>query len=110
CDSSLHTVEQAMSTKNGTSTLTNFKRDTSRFLKRLRRTRKPVVLTVNGKAGLVVQDAESYRELLQRLDRLETIAAKREGLDDIAAGRIRPAKEVLDDIARKYNLPHVKDA
>ena len=41
--------------------LTDFKRNTSDFVNRMKRTRRPVVLTVNGKAKLVVQDAESYQ-------------------------------------------------
>ncbi len=85
----------------GIDTLTNFKRDTARFLKQLRKAKAPVVLTINGKAELVVQDAVSYQALLERLERLETIAALREGLEDAAAGRARPAREVLDELARE---------
>jgi prevent-host-death family protein len=40
--------------------LTEFKRNTTEFLQRLKETKHPLVLTVNGKAELVVQDAESY--------------------------------------------------
>ena len=39
--------------------LTDFKRKTGDFLKKMRKTKRPVVLTVNGKAELVVQDAVS---------------------------------------------------
>lgn len=42
--------------------LTDFKRNTSGFLTQMRKTRRPVVLTVNGKAELVVQDAEAIRD------------------------------------------------
>ena len=34
--------------------LTDFKRNTSDFMNRMKKTRRPVVLTVNGKAELVV--------------------------------------------------------
>src|SRR5438552_1035189 len=86
---------------NGIDTLTRFKRETARFLKQLRETKGPVVLTVNGKAELVVQDAASYQALLERVERLETMAAVKEGLEDVAAGRLRPAREVLEDWARQ---------
>jgi prevent-host-death family protein len=89
---------------NGIDTLTNFKRDTARIMKRLRKTQEPVVLTVNGKAELVVQDAASYQALMERVERLETIAAVKEGLEDVAAGRTRPAQEVLENLARKHKL------
>ena len=39
--------------------LTEFKRDTARFMSRLKETGWPSVLTVNGKPALVVMDAEA---------------------------------------------------
>jgi predicted transcriptional regulator len=38
-------------------------------------------------------------------EQLETIAAVKEGLKDVAAGRTRPAREVLAELAKKHNLP-----
>ena len=92
----------------GIDTLTNFKRDTARFLKRLQETKGPLVLTVYGKAELVVQDAASYQALLERVERLETIAAVKEGLEDRAAERTRPARAALEELARKYQLKPAK--
>jgi prevent-host-death family protein len=92
----------------GIDTLTNFKRDTARFLKRLREAKEPVVLTVNGKAELVVQDAASYQALLERVERLEAFAAVKEGLEDVAAGRTRPAGEALEELGRKHKLKPAK--
>ena len=40
----------------GTNSLSNFKRNTPEFLRQLKKTGQPVVLTINGKAELVVQD------------------------------------------------------
>ena len=40
--------------------LSNFKRNTPEFLRQLQETGHPVVLTINGKAELVVQDTASY--------------------------------------------------
>ena len=50
--------------------LTDLKRNTAAFVKRMKRSKRPVVLTVNGKAELVVQDVDSYQHILDRLDRL----------------------------------------
>ena len=61
--------------------LTNFKRQTATYLKQLHKTGTPVVLTVNGKAEVVVQDATAYRRLVERaaqVEREETVAAIRE--------------------------------
>ncbi len=67
--------------------LSEFKRNTAEFIKRLEETGAPVLLTVNGKAKLVVQDAASYQRIRELLDQAETIEAIRQGLEDVARGR-----------------------
>jgi prevent-host-death family protein len=52
--------------KQDITSLSNFQRNTRDFLQRLRETGRPLVLTVNGHAELVVQDAASYQRLLDR--------------------------------------------
>ena len=76
--------------------LTDFKRHTTDFLAQLKQTGRPVVLTINGKAELVVQDAASYQRLLDLAERLETIRAVREGLASVEKGEGRPMDEVFD--------------
>ena len=49
--------------------LTDFHRNSKAHLKRLRRTGRAAILTVNGKAEVVVQDAAAYERLLDRLNR-----------------------------------------
>jgi prevent-host-death family protein len=85
--------------------LTDFKRKTGTLVKRLRKTGHPLVLTVNGRAELVVQDARSYQKLLDWMERIETIAGVRRGLEEMEAGKGRPAKEVLEEVRRKYKIP-----
>ena len=48
------------------------------------------MLTVNGKAEIVVQDAKSYQQLLDLAERLETIEAVKEGLASVDLGESRP--------------------
>ena len=36
----------------------------------MKQTGEPIVLTVNGKAEVVVQDAKSYQQLLEKIERL----------------------------------------
>ncbi|HEX3469556.1 MAG TPA: type II toxin-antitoxin system Phd/YefM family antitoxin [Silvibacterium sp.] len=43
--------------------LTSFRRRSSDFMKQLRKSKRPVVLMVNGKAAAIVQDAEAYQRL-----------------------------------------------
>lgn len=66
--------------------LGEFQRDPGEHAARLKRTGLPELLTVDGRAELVVMDAEAYRRLLERLDRAETLVALREGLDSIERG------------------------
>lgn len=49
--------------------LTEFQRKAKDFLKLLQGTRIPLVLTVNGKASVVIQDAPTYQEMVDRLKR-----------------------------------------
>jgi hypothetical protein len=53
--------------KEDITSLSNFQRNTRDFLQRLQETRRPLILTVNGKAELIVQDAASYQKVLNRL-------------------------------------------
>jgi PHD/YefM family antitoxin component YafN of YafNO toxin-antitoxin module len=78
--------------------LTDFKRDTAGFLTQLKATGRPVVLTINGKAELVVQDARSYQRLLDLAERLETLQAVKEGLASADRGEGRPMDEAFDEL------------
>ena len=89
--------------------LSDFKRKTSKFLDRMRDSGHPVVLTINGKAELVVQDAASYQKLLDRLDETEALAGIKRGLADVKAGRVTPLKEFEKEFRKKHGVssrPH----
>ncbi len=86
--------------------LTTFRRRSGDFMKQLKKSKRPVVLTVKGKAAAIVQDAEAYQRLLDIAARADSEEGSRQGLDDVAHGRTRPAKEVFDDIRRKHGISH----
>ena len=73
--------------------LSTFKRDTAKLMRQMKKTKAPVVLTVNGKAELVVQDAESYQQLLEAKDRMEAIEGIRRGLQSLKGNTGKPAEE-----------------
>jgi PHD/YefM family antitoxin component YafN of YafNO toxin-antitoxin module len=81
--------------------LTEFKRNTAECIAHLKESGHPLVLTINGKAELVVQDARSYQRLLNIAERLETIQAVKEGLASIRRGEGRPMDEVFDELERE---------
>ena len=85
--------------------LTTFRRRSGDFMKQLKNTKRPVVLTVKGKAAAIVQDAEAYQRLLDIAARADAEEGIRQGLDDVANGRTRPAREVFDEIRHKHGIP-----
>ena len=84
--------------------LSDFQRKTREHIRRLKRSRRPEVLTVNGKAELVVQDAESYQALLDALDRAEAVAGIRRGLESMARGEGRAASKAVSEIRKKHKI------
>ena len=84
--------------------LTTFRRQSGDFMKQLKKSKRPVVLTVNGKAAAIVQDAEAYQRLLDLAARADGEEGIRQGLEDVARRRTRPAREVFDEIRRKYDI------
>ena len=94
--------------ENGIDSLTNFKRQTTHYLQQLHESGDPLVLTVNGKAKVVVQDAAAYQRLLElaaKAEREATIEALKEGMEDVKAGRVKPAREAIIALAKKHGLP-----
>lgn len=82
--------------------LTDFKRKTNEFARQMKQTGQPVVLTVNGKAEFVIQDADSYQVLLERIERAEAIEGVRRGLEQMQRGEGRPAEEVFTELETKF--------
>jgi len=82
--------------------LTDFQRKTREHIERLKATGRPEVLTVNGRAEVVVQDAESYERLLEVVERAEAIVGIRLGLDSMHRGEGRPAAEALKAIGERH--------
>jgi prevent-host-death family protein len=78
--------------------LTAFKRNSSGLMKYMKKTRRPLVLTVKGKAEVVVLDAKAYQEVASQLD---TVASIRLGLAQASKGKGRPANEVFDELERE---------
>jgi prevent-host-death family protein len=78
--------------------LSNFKRNTSEFLAQLKETGHPVVLTINGKAALIVQDTASYQRLIEMAEKAERMEILRASIEDMKAGRVIPAQDVLAEM------------
>jgi prevent-host-death family protein len=84
--------------------LSDFKRNTSELMERMQESGEPMVLTVNGKAKLVVQDAASYQKLMESADYSDAIKSIRNGLEDVKRGRTKSARQAFSEIRKKYKI------
>jgi prevent-host-death family protein len=82
--------------------LTDFKKNTSEFIEQLKQTGEPVVLTINGRAELVVQDAGAYQKLREVAEEARVLEGIRQGLEDMEAGRTVS----LDDFKKHVRTKH----
>jgi prevent-host-death family protein len=84
--------------------LTTFRRRSGEFLKQLKKSKRPVVLTVKGKAAAIVQDAAAYQRLLDIAASADSREGIRQGLDDVRNGRTRSAREFFAEFEAKHGL------
>ena len=84
--------------------LTRFRRRSSEFLKQIKKSKRPVVLTVNGKAAAVIQDAEAYQRLLDIAARADAKEGIRQGLEDARKGRMRPVDEFFKEFEAEHGI------
>ncbi len=85
--------------------LSTFKRDSNKVMRQMKKTKEPVVLTVNGKAAVVVQDAESYQRLLELKEREEVVQTLRQRLASLGRGRARSAEDFFTEFFAKNSIP-----
>ena len=85
--------------------LTAFRRRSGDFMKQLKKSKRPVVLTVKGKEAAIVQDAEAYQRLLDIAAQANALEGIRQGIEDTKKGRVRPAREALEMFRRNHAIP-----
>lgn len=84
--------------------VTEFQRNIKGYVGRLKKSKTPLVLTVNGRAELVVQDAASYQLMLDRLEHAETLAAIRRGVEQAKRGESIPLEEAEKRLRKKHGF------
>jgi prevent-host-death family protein len=84
--------------------LTTFRRRSGDFMKQLKKSKRPVVLTVKGKAAAVVQDAEAYQRLLNIAARADAEEGIRQGLENAKEGKLRKAREFFDEFEAAHGI------
>ena len=84
--------------------VTEFQRNIKVYIGRLKENKTPLVLTVNGRAELVVQDAESYQLILERLERAETLASIRRGMEQFGRGESIQLDQAEEQLRKKHGF------
>jgi prevent-host-death family protein len=84
--------------------LTTFRRRSGDFMKQLKKSKRPVVLTVNGKAAAVVQDAEAYQRLLDIAAHADAEEGIRQGLENAKEGKLRPARQFFNEFEAAHGI------
>ncbi len=98
-------INRIMNINRDIQTLSAFKQKASKLVKQIQKTKQPMVLTVNGKPAAVVQDPDSFQQLVDSREYRETITILRQRLVDIDNSDNWPThKEVSDQIREKYNI------
>jgi len=85
--------------------LSTFKRDSNKVMRQMKKTKEPVILTVNGKAAIVIQDAESYQRLLELKERSEVVEILRQRLASLDRKKGRSAEEFFTEFFAKNQIP-----
>lgn len=85
--------------------LAEFKQNSAELIERLEETGRPLVLTVDGEARLIVQDAAAYERLFDLAERQELIEGIRESLESMRRGEGIPFEEFKKKMHEKFGLP-----
>ncbi|SRR6266404_1976718 len=84
--------------------LSDFQRNAKDHIRKLKRSGKPAVLTVNGQAEVVVQSAEAYQKLLDDRELLDSIRGISRGLEQARRGEGRSMREFLEALANEHGV------
>ena len=79
--------------------VSEFKSRAAEWLRRLRKTSEPLVITQNGKAAAVLLSPSAYDELTERY---RFMMAVEEGLADAEAGRTSPHEDVVAEMRDRF--------
>ena len=85
--------------------LTEFQRKTRQTIARLKKTGRPAVLTVNGQAEVVVQDAASYQRLVARAQEADRLMELKRSIAEYRAGRVRGMDEAVGELEVRHLGP-----
>ena len=77
---------------------------TAQYVDRMEQEGRPVTLRIDDRPPLVIKDARAYQLLWELVDRIETIEAVREGLQQVEQGRTLPLEELDRRLRKKHGI------
>ncbi len=85
--------------------LSDFQRNTKQYVNELKDSHRPVVLTINGEAALVVQDAAAYQALLDELEIARSVNVMKQRTKQFVEDGIEfNAKEALEQLGKELGI------
>jgi PHD/YefM family antitoxin component YafN of YafNO toxin-antitoxin module len=84
--------------------LSDFQRNAKQHIVRMKKKRRPLVLTINGKAEMVAVDVKSFQEMLEIIDRVEAVEGIRRGLESKKRGEGKTLEQFDKEMRRKHKI------
>ena len=84
--------------------LSDFQRNAKQHIVRMKKKRRPLVLTINGKAEMVAVDVKSFQEMLEIIDRAEAVEGIRRGLESKKRGEGKTLEQFDREMRKKYKI------
>lgn len=84
--------------------LSDFQRNAKQYIVRMKKKRRPLVLTINGKAEIVAVDVKSFQEMLEIIDRVEAVEGIRRGLESKKRGEGKTLEQFDKEMRKKYKI------
>ena len=84
--------------------LSDFQRNAKQHIVRMKKKRRPLVLTINGKAEMVAVDVKSFQEMLEIIDRVEAVEGIRRGLESKKRGEGKTLEQFDWEMRKKYKV------
>ena len=78
---------------------------TAQYVDRMEREGRPITLRVDDRPPLTIADERAYQMLWELIDRIETIEAVREGLQQVEQGRTLSLEELDRRLRKKHGIP-----
>ena len=93
-----------IATSQDTHPLATFRDNSAELIDQLKATHRPITLTIDGRPEVILQDPADYQRLLDLAALVDPEEGLRQGLEDIEAGRTRPAREVFAELREEYGI------